>query len=371
MPDTSSQRVNINLPITTILKVVGVLVGVGFLYLVRDIAVVVFISLLLATALEPAVSAMQRWRLPRVVGAAAIYLAAFFLFSLTVVLLAPLVVEEIGSISSNFPLYWERLTAGWLKADPRFHETVQGALDSLRSTFSQAAGNVFGFISVVFGNLVSFILVLVLTFYLLVQEDVVRRTAVALTPKPKQEYVADLIARMQKRLSAWLRGVVLLGLIIGGMVLVGLRILNVRYYLVLALVAGIFEVIPYLGPILAAIPAIFFAATDSLWKGIAVLALYWIIQQMENHLIVPKVMQRAVGLNPVVIIISILIGAKLAEFSGISRVAGILVAVPTAAALSVWLKDVAERKAGNRSPATSVRAADDATDAGRGGPGVL
>lgn len=331
---------------TSILKVVGVLVAVGFLYLIRDIVVVVFLALLLAMALDPTVTFLQRWHIPRAVGAALIYLTIFFVLSLAVVLLIPIVVEEIGSISQNFPSYWERLTAGWGQVDPQFHQTVQGALDTLRTTFGAATGNIFGLIGFLFGNFVSFILVLVLTFYLLVQENVVKRAASAFAPERYQAYVADLISRMQLRLGAWLRGVLLLGLIVGGLVLVGLKILNVRYYLVLALVAGIFELIPYVGPVLSAIPAIFFAATDSPWKGLAVLVLYWLIQQMENHLIVPKVMQRAIGLNPVVIIISILIGAKLAEFSGLSRVAGILVAVPTAAAVSVWLKDLDDRRRG-------------------------
>ena len=206
----------------------------------------------------------------------------------------------------------------------------------------------FNLITALFGNLVSFIIVLVLTFYLLVQEGAIKRTVLLFTPPSSQGYLSDLIDRMQLRLGHWLRGVLLLGLIVGGLTLVGLRILNVRYFLVLALVAGILELIPYVGPALAAIPAVFFGATESLWKGVAVLILYWLIQQLENHLIVPKVMAKAVGLNPLVVIVVILVGAKLAGF------VGVLVAVPTTAALSVWLKDVYDASplsSGNTPPA--------------------
>ena len=206
----------------------------------------------------------------------------------------------------------------------------------------------FNLITALFGNLVSFIIVLVLTFYLLVQEGAIKRTVLLFTPPSSRGYLSDLIDRMQLRLGHWLRGVLLLGLIVGGLTLVGLRILNVRYFLVLALVAGILELIPYVGPALAAIPAVFFGATESLWKGVAVLILYWLIQQLENHLIVPKVMAKAVGLNPLVVIVVILVGAKLAGF------VGVLVAVPTTAALSVWLKDVYDASplsSGNTPPA--------------------
>lgn len=334
MMDASKQHVVVSLATGTIFKVVGVVAALWFLVQVREVLGMVFVALLLALTLEPAVTFLERRRLPRALGAAAIYLGLFLLVSLVVVTLAPLIAEEIGSIAANFPTYWERLASRWGGVESRFHEPIQRALESLQLTFRSAAGNIFVLIQAIFGSLVSFIVVMVLTFYLLVQEGAVKRTVLLFTPPATKRYLADLIDRMQHRLGHWLRGVLLLGLIIGGLTLVGLRILNVRYYLVLALVAGILELIPYVGPILAAIPAVFFGATESLWKGVAVLVLYWLIQQLENHLIVPKVMAKAIGLNPFVVILVILVGAKLAGF------VGVLVAVPTAAAISVWLKDI-------------------------------
>lgn len=334
--DGKPQKVMINVSTASIVKVAVAVLGVWFLYQVQYVLGLLFVTILLTTALTPAVSWLQRHRVPRAFGVLILYLAAFLLVSLAVVLLAPLVVDEIGSISRNFPVYWDRLMAGWAGVDPRFHQTVQQALQSLESNFRQSAGSVFGLISSIFGNLLSFILVLVMTFYLLVQEDALKRAVQLVTPPHRRAYVGDLIERIQQRLSLWLRGVLLLGVIIGALTMVGLRILNVRYFLVLALVAGILELIPYVGPALAAIPAVFFAVTESPWKGLAVLVLYWLIQQLENHLIVPRVMAKAVGLNPFVIIVVILTGATFAGF------VGVLIAVPTAAAVTVWLKDVTD-----------------------------
>lgn len=334
MLEASKQHVVVSLATGTLFKVVGVVAALWFLVQVREVLGMVFVALLLGLTLEPAVTFLQRRRLPRVLGAAAIYLGLFLLVSLVVVSLVPLIAEEIGSIAANFPAYWERMASGWGGVESRFHEPIQRALESLQQTFRSAAGNIFVLIQTIFGSLVSFIVVLVLTFYLLAQEGAVKRTVLLFTPQATQSYLADLVDRMQQRLGYWLRGVLLLGLIIGSLTLVGLRILDIRYFLVLALLAGMLELIPYVGPILAAIPAVFFGATESLWKGVAVLVLYWLIQQLENHLIVPKVMAKAVGLNPLVVILVILVGAKLAGF------VGVLVAVPTAAALSVWLKDI-------------------------------
>ncbi len=332
--DNKSQPLALHISTASIVKVAAAVLAVWFLYQVQYVLGLVFVTVLLASAFAPAVDWLQRHRLPRVVSVLIIYLGVFLLLSLAAVLLVPLMVEEIAGISRNFPQYWDRLMAGWAGVDPRFHQTVQSALGSLEQQARESASSIFSLIRIIFGNVISFILVLVMTFYLLVQRDAVKNAAALVTPAPHRAYAVDLIDRMQHRLSLWLRSVLLLGLIIGALTLVGLRILNVRYYLVLALVAGILELIPYVGPAVAAVPAVFFGAIESPWKGLAVLVLYWVIQQLENHLIVPRVMAKVVGLNPFVTIMVILTGAKFAGF------VGVLIAVPTAAAVSVWLQDI-------------------------------
>jgi len=344
MAEHPRQHLIIHIPTASILKVVGVLLAVWLVYLVRDVVVIVFIAMLLSTAFEPVVNALQRRHLPRVLSIIVIYLGIFLLLSLVVVTLVPLIADEIKNIAVHFPQYWSKLMSGWGGVGTQYNETISSALQSLQQNFSSAAGDIFVLIRTLFGSLISFIIVMVLTFYLLVHENALERTLQIFTPPAYQAYVTDLVSRMQQRLAQWLRGVLLLGLIVGGLTLVGLRILDVRYYLVLALVAGIFEIVPYVGPVLATIPAVFFATTQSPWKGLAVLILYWLVQQLENHLIVPKVMSKALGVNPLVVIVAVLLGAKLAGF------AGILVAVPTTAALSVWVKDLYDSRPWNETP---------------------
>jgi predicted PurR-regulated permease PerM len=146
---------------------------------------------------------------------------------------------------------------------------------------------------------------------------------------------------MQRKVGLWLRGQLILSLIIFVLTYLGLLILDVKYALVLALVAGLAEFVPYLGPIIAAIPAMFLAFTqDGLMFTLFVGALYYIIQLVENHIVVPKLMQKVVGLNPIVIIAVLLIGFRIAS------VPGAILAIPVATAAHVFIKDVFDQRVG-------------------------
>jgi predicted PurR-regulated permease PerM len=189
------------------------------------------------------------------------------------------------------------------------------------------------FVATFFGGVFSLIVIIIITYYLSLYNQPMKRKIRSFLPAKYQPYFSHLVARMQDKIGLWLRGQLMLCLIIFFMVLIGLSLLGVKYVWVLALLAGLSEIIPYFGPIIGAVPAVFIAFTQSPELGLATLVLYFFIQQSENYLIVPKVMQKAVGLNPVVIIIAMLIGAQVAG------VFGILLAVPVTTALSVAFND--------------------------------
>ena len=160
----------------------------------------------------------------------------------------------------------------------------------------------------------------------------------SLTPTRHQPYISQLINKMQVKMGYWLRGQLLLSVIIFFMVFIVLSIFGIKYALILALTAGIFEIIPYLGPLISAIPAVFFAFAQSPSKALLVVLLYFIIQRIENDIIVPKVLGKSIGLNPLVVIFAILIGAR------VGGVVGALLAVPVVTALSVYFEDLIDRK---------------------------
>ncbi len=340
---TSNQSQTVNLSTLSLLKFIAILLLLAFLYVVRDVALIVFVSLVLAAAIDPSITMLERRGIPRGVGIAIIYIGIVAVLALIVVLFVPLVIDQLAQFTKAFPSLYERGLA-FLKnfQDSSALSGFQDAVNSLSQGLSQFTQDVFSKVFTFFGGLVSFIGVMVLTFYLTMEEKGMKRLAVYLAPARHQPYLTQLFNRIEDRLGAWLRGQLLLGLIIAVLTYLGLTLLGVKFALVLALIAGVTELVPIIGPFLGAIPALIVALSVDPLLALWVLIMYIVIQQLENNLIVPKVMSRATGLNPVVVIVGILVGAKVAGLPGV------ILAVPTIIIATTFLEDfLAEKKSGD------------------------
>lgn len=343
-----NNKVYFSISLNSILRVFLVLVIIWFAWLIRDIIALVFISLILASAFDPTVDYLQQRRIPRAFGIILIYIVFFSALTMVVIGISKPIANEVRNIAQDIPHYYQEINKSLerFQSAPLFGTDrttpIRGGLDEALVNLTQlASGNVLPVASTIFGGLITIMMALVITFYFSVQESAVKQFIVWLTPKGKEEKTIQIIEKIQTRLGLWLRGQLLLSLIIFIITYVGLKLLGIQYALVLALLAGFFEVVPYLGPILSAVPAIFLSLISpwgGWFKAVLVMVLYMVVQQAENHIIVPKVMSRTVGLNPLIVIISILIGAKVAG------VAGALVAVPVATALDVVLSELGYKK---------------------------
>jgi len=337
-----NKNINISVSTGTILKIVGIFLVLAFAYLIRDIIITIFVALIFATLIEPTINKLEAKKIPRGVGVIIIYIALILLLVFVVRMLIPPIVEQVGLLATNFPDFWNKTMENFESVKQYSEEqglldNIKKGLDGLQSSLSKAATGAYGFIVSIFRNIVNFLVILVVTFYLVVQKGALSKTLKALAPNKYHFYLENLSSRIQQKIGGWARGQLLLGLIIGIFSFVGLIFILPRYALVLAIVAGITELIPYLGPVIGAIPAVFLGFTVSFGHGLAVLILYIVIQQVENNIIVPQVMKKQVGLNPVVIIISMLIGARL------TGVVGIILAVPVVSAISLIVKDFADK----------------------------
>lgn len=332
------QERSVNISSATILKVVIVLLGLTFLYAIREVLAVVFISLVFASAVDPWVDKLQRFRVPRAVTIVMLFVVAIAIIVMSIALLVPPITTEIAQIAIQFgPAYekvLESLAAFQVSSTAAgFGDSVEKSLNSFADALTRLTSGIFVGITGVFGGIFSLIGFFMLTFYLTVEERGMKKFVSSISPAKYQPYLVQKIHQIQFKMGAWFRGQLILSLAVGLVTYIGLLILGVDYALVLALLAGVFEFVPYVGPIVSAIPAVFLAFPQSPGKALAVLILYLVIQQLENQVLVPKIMQRAVGLNPVVVIIVMLIGAKL------GGLLGILLAVPTATILSIFLED--------------------------------
>lgn len=340
---SNGKKLTIDISIMAMIKVLAIILIVFFLFYIRNIVLILFVALILASAFDPIIDWLQKHKIPRSAGILLIYLIVLLVLSGSIYLIIPPIAIEVNQLSKDFPMYWEKIVSG-AKALEAYSEShgwdgnIKDSLNTLQSNLSSAAGSVFSTVFSLFGGLVSFFVILFITFYLTVEEQAMKRVVRSFLPVKYQPYITHLINRMQEKIGHWLRGQLLLSLIIFLVSWIGLSVLGVKYAIVLALFAGVTEVIPFLGPFLGAIPAVFVGFTMSPWIGLGVIILYCVIQLAENHIIVPKVMQKVVGLNPVVTIVAILVGAKIAG------ILGLLLAVPVTTALSVFFEDVVERK---------------------------
>jgi predicted PurR-regulated permease PerM len=202
----------------------------------------------------------------------------------------------------------------------------------------EAVGTVFSAVASVIGGLFGLLTILILTFYILIEADNLRDRMLHLFPARERKRVDAMSRDITVKVSAWLGGQLLLGAIIGTSSAIGLWLIGVPFFYVLALISGVGELIPVVGPVLSAIPAVAIAATVSLKKVLLVIVFFIVQQQFENHVLVPKVMQRQVGVSPVTVIVALLIGGKLLG------IVGAILAVPTAAILQVVVTEVLEAR---------------------------
>lgn len=318
-------RQKIDIPSLTILKIILILLALGFLYLVRDILLLLAVAIVIAAAINPIVDWLKKHGLPRLLGVIIVYLLILGILGFIITLVFPSLAFQIKQLGINLPIYLEKIgLEDWW---PRLN------LEGIGEQIGQAASSVLATTINIFGGLFSAIVILIISIYLVAQEEGIRKFITSITPRKHQAYVLDLVARIQKKMGRWLRGQLVLALIVGLLTFIGLSILQMPYALVLALIAGVLELLPYIGPILSAIPAIIIGFLQSPLSGLLVFILYVLIQQLENHLIVPQVMKRVLGLNPVVTIIAVLMGFKLAG------ILGAILAIPVAAAIAVFARD--------------------------------
>lgn len=330
--------VTVDISTKTLAKLLIILLVLLFFYVIRDIMLIVFISIVFAAAVDPWIDKLERLKIPRAVGILTIYLIVLAIVVTSIGLLVPPISEQVRAISRDFPEYYDRLMSAFTAVQEYSQKygvenSVKDSLESLTGVLTQLTGGIFSASSKIFGGFISLFGILVLTFYMTVEESGMKKFFRAIAPSKYQPYVMQKASQIQTKMGLWLRGQIILSVAIFAITFIGLTILRVDYALVFALFAGLTEFIPYAGPLIGAVPAVLLTLAHDPVKAIGVVILYIVIQQLENHLLVPKVMQKTVGLNPIVVIIVMLIGAKIAG------VIGLLLAVPATTIVKIFISD--------------------------------
>lgn len=306
------------------------LIALGwFIVQIRDILLALFLSYIIMAAVLPAVEFLRKKKFPKVLAVLIPYFSIVILIFLLIIPLVPFLISQIQSLVTGFPVYLKQ--AAQLLGFRVDTISIENYLTNQINSFSR---DVFDFTTKVFGGFFSLITIFIISFYLLMYQDQFKRFIARLFHPKSRSYVLHTIDQVNAKLGSWLRGQLVLSLFIGIMSWIALVLLNVPYALPLAVLAGLLEVVPTLGPTLSAIPAVIVALTVSPSLAITVVIAYFAIQAFEGHFLVPNIMQRSVGLNPVIVILGIMIGANL------MGIAGALLAIPFLSFILVLFRSI-------------------------------
>ena len=288
------------------------------IYLLWDVLVIMFIAFLLTAALLPIVRWLKIRKVPRVVSAVLLVIGLFVIPLILLASVGPTIIEQGKELSINTPQLVEQLET---RLDMDLSQEIQ---DRFTNNSGQLAAGIFSVTSSVLKLVASLILVLVITVYWLIYYDSANAAIIKLlaTSKRRERQITKTITSLENRLGSWVKAQILISLAVGLLTWLVLALIGVPYAGVLAVIAGLLEIIPTLGPILAAIPALLIALTVSPQLFITVLIAYVAIQQFESYVIAPRLLGQTVKLNPFVILLSLIIGTKLLGITGA------LIAVP-------------------------------------------
>ena len=337
----------------TVALIVAIVAGVWLAAALQAIVVQVLLATIIAAGMTPLVdrlaapekpSARRRWRPPRAIAVLTIYAAMLALLVIVITIVVPPAARDVRDLVPRLPgigRAWVASTIALLEGVPLLAGVdIAQSLGQLVDQLLQQVANLVGqalkvvqFAVGFFATALDSVFVLILALYLTADATRIRAWAIGFVPPAQRLRASRIAEHVGTRLGGWLRGQLLLSAIIGVVVLIGLLILGVPYAVLLALVAAIGEAIPMVGPILSAIPAVLVGLTQSPTTGLLVLALFVVVQQLENHLIVPQVMERAVEIHPLAIMLALLAGSQL------MGITGAILSVPVAAAIAVILDE--------------------------------
>jgi predicted PurR-regulated permease PerM len=317
------------------------------IYQARGALLLIYVSVLLAIGFGPIVRWLERHpvlrfgarRAPRWLAILVVYVAIMGTLTIAGILVVPPLIVQSEELWNRLPMFLDRAQDFLMEHNLLTHRiTLQEAVSRAPGTPGSAVGTLATAVGRTVAGLFGFVTILILTFYLLVESDALFDGFARLFPLDTRPRVLQMSRDISAKVSAWLSGQLMLAGVIGTTAAVGLYLLNVPYFYVLALVAAIGETVPMIGPVLSMVPAVLAALSVS-GKTALFVALFWIAQQqVENHLLVPKVMQRQVGVNPVIVIAALLVGGS------ILGILGAVLAVPTVAIVQVIVEAVLEER---------------------------
>lgn len=341
MPNSNT---HVHISTGTILRGLLLVLFFVFLYVLKDVIIIFLFAIIIASSIAPFGNWLDSKGFPRMLGILALYLTILGLMIFILSLVVPYIADEVSQLSTTLPAVVERVSTSLedvQKGSPQYLDFIseaQNILETFSIYLQQSSQSVVSLIVSIFGGVMSFIAIIIISFYLAVMKGGIENFIESVVPEDYEAYIMDLWRRSEAKVGRWIQGQLLLALIVGLTVYIGLELMGIKFALSLGILAMAFEIIPIVGPVLAAIPAVFLAFLQEPQLGLWVVIFYVVVQQLENHLLVPVVLGKTTGLNPVVVILALLVGNQIAGISGM------VLSVPVATIIVEMLEDMARHK---------------------------
>lgn len=342
------RQVNVSITPSTVITTLVILVGAVALWTLRDLVLLVLTAIVIASAIEPGVAFFcHRARLHRILAVLVMYLIVFGTVFGLIYFFFPPILDDVQQFLVTVPQYLDTVqlpsalssASGVISSTADSSNSILNSLLSLRESFAGSSGGTIHVLTTFFGGIVSFMLVVVLSFYFAIQNTGVEDFLRLITPADREEYVVGLWHRAQKKIGLWMQGQILLSLIVGILVYLGMLIMGIQYALLLAVFTALAEIIPIFGSLIAGgFAAAVAFSTGGLPLAFIVAGLFIVVNQFEANLIYPLVVKKVVGLPPLLVILALIAGGELAGFIGV------LLSVPVAAAAQEFFSDIEAKK---------------------------
>ncbi|MEK7080659.1 MAG: AI-2E family transporter [Patescibacteria group bacterium] len=324
----------------TIIKIFIAIFVLYIIYLAREIALWFFLGLSISILLEPAINFFRKIYIPKLIAIFIVYLFIFGILGVLIYLTAPLFIFELKQLSQSLPSYLEKINPALDQVGFDMSQSFDDFTSFLTGSLIQSSKSVIRAIMIFFGGVSSAVFILTISFFLSLEEKGAEKFLILITPKKYEENITALFERAQKRVSGWFGARILSCIFVGVASFIVFYIFGVKYAFLLALISGILNFVPYIGPWITSILLIVFilVSSNSWLTLLYVLIAVILVQEIDNKLLTPLLMKKMIALPPVLVLVSLLLGAKIFGFLGT------IFAVPVFGIIYEFTKEFLEKK---------------------------
>ena len=308
------------------------------IYLVRDLLIWFIFALIISVLFTPAIDFLQKRRVPRAVATIFIFIFVFGILGTLIYLTASVFIAEIQQFTELFPQYFEKFAPPLRGLGLEAFESFEVFTLSFQEWLNEASESILYAIASIFGGIFATITIFILAIFLSLEEKGIEKAIRAFLPKKQEEEVLSIWRSCQSKVSGWFGVRLLACLFVGVMSYIALWLFDINYPFILALFAGVTNIIPIIGPIIAGVIIALIAALDSPWIAIVILLVFIIIQQIEGNILTPLLSKRFIGLPPALVLIALIIGLN---FWGIL---GAILAIPLAGIIFEFTRDFLKKR---------------------------